>query len=230
MAGQLRNELAQHEMAAGVIDKAPMLLEKALSIMQAAVGPMDRRLVDILRRQSILSDQRQDWGRSRSLQQRILAILEHHGGSVHPEVIEQVLILGLLEAGQGKLKDAQPLLGRAIDGMLNGSTNSASEQVYDALRAKGSVDSQLQDWRAYADTLRRGLAFISASFGPTDDRIDDFAIKLFQLGVLLIGQRQIDTGKALAADGRRYIAAAGAPPRMLKELDDWLAKCLLLRQ
>lgn len=226
MPALLRSDLAEAFLRAGDPLRAMALLNEALKIMEEALGTDHLRVVDILHRLTLVHDKLHDWDRSRKLHQRIIAILEARLGRDHLDVLKHVKVLALLETELGNLEEAQSMLDRVITETLAKGDPRDPVDLFETFRAKGAVDSQLQTFATYAQTLRLGSDFIVSAFGPADRRLDDFAFKLFQVGVYLIKSNDRELGRTHAETGISYLAGAGAPHHILTMCQDQLRRAL----
>ncbi len=227
---ELRKELALVKYLLGDNGGVGQPLQEALAIGEELFGPKSIELADIIRRLTVFEDARQNWNRSRSLHQQLIAILDEHVGQSHPQTITAIKTLALLEAGMGHLQTAQELLDRVIratEPRIGQLEQAEVEDLIDSFRAKVSVDGQLGEQDTLCSTLSHAIDVITRLFGASDERIDQFAPQLFAVGLKMIAQGKGPDGERIVLKARSYLEAAGAPAYVLQKCDAALANARL---
>lgn len=149
----------------GSYARASPLLEQALTIMEAALGPSHPDTAGCLNNLALLHKHQGHLVEALQLYERALAIDEKALGPEHPYVAIDLHNLSSLREAQGELAGSRQLLERAlkINEMAHGATHPATAQTLYSL----AVLSRAQG--APADAMRlheRALAIRELSLGP----------------------------------------------------------------
>ncbi|AKJ00818.1 kinesin light chain-like protein [Archangium gephyra] len=96
------------------LTRAEPLLQRALAIREAALGPQHPGIVQALNALAFLSMSRGSYGQAEALYQRALSIQEAAFGDTHPHVAQALSALAFLYQEQGLYGRAEPLYQRAL--------------------------------------------------------------------------------------------------------------------
>ena len=109
----VRGRIYRYEI--GDLDKARVHFNRALGILEAAYGPDDQRLLEILENLENLFEKQKDFASAVPVYARILGLKERELGPAHPGLMEALgnLAYGLNETGEHQA--AERLIERALD-------------------------------------------------------------------------------------------------------------------
>ncbi|HVG60145.1 MAG TPA: CHAT domain-containing tetratricopeptide repeat protein [Hyalangium sp.] len=163
---------AQQALDQGQYARAELLYQQALAVLEAALGPSDVRLVDLLQKLALARQKQGQYERAEQLYSRALAIQEAASGKNHPVVAGALIHLAALYSLQEFDARAAPLVERAIK-ILEGGRGEEQIEIEDQLADLTNSYTNRERYEQAERLYHRLLAIREAAFGENHPSVTE---------------------------------------------------------
>jgi tetratricopeptide (TPR) repeat protein len=181
LAGSLNNELGFHARLVAAYQEAKAYFERALEIVQAALGPDDPRVATAVNNLGSVLKDLGDLAGAKACYERALKIDEAALGPDHPNVATLVNNLGSVLKDLGDLAGAKACYERALK-IDEAAFGADHPEVAADVNNLGGVLKDLGDLAGAKGCYERALKIDEATFGPDHPKV---AIRVNNLGIVL---------------------------------------------
>jgi tetratricopeptide (TPR) repeat protein len=191
----LLSQAADYLWARAKLHQAKALLEQALKIGEAHLGPDHPDVTSTLMNLGTVIYDLGDLSAARATLQRALTLQQARLGGDHPDVAYSLHNLGLVLRDLGDLAEARAAHERAL-AIREAQLGPDHPQVAQSLNSLGGVLTDLGDLPAARTAIERGLRIRVARLGPDHP---DVALSLNHLGLALHGLGDLAAARAAVA-------------------------------
>ena len=149
----------------GLMQEARPLMEEALALREATLGPIHRDVGYSQNSLAMLMKSMDEYDRADSLYRRALAVWEASLGPEHPNVAQVLNNLGNLHWSRGDLAGARDLLERSLS-LREKARGPEHKDVGQTLNNLGSLYATLGDTATARRYLERAVAIREKALGP----------------------------------------------------------------
>jgi tetratricopeptide (TPR) repeat protein len=192
-AARLLTSAARYLWSRADLQQATVLLERALAIHEAQLGPNHLTTASSLNNLAAALRACNDLADARRHLERALGIREHHFGLAHPETAEILNNLGTVLRAQGNFDQAATLLERAL-AIRTAQLGRDHPDTAQSLHSLAAVRREQGDLGEARTLYEQAVAIREARLGPDDP---DTAQSLNNLAFTLREQGDLDQARSL---------------------------------